>query len=118
MASTKISRIWGGKIELIKIQSNPAYEAEYDRLDRQGLFTLDNINKMLERKIEPELHTKEITNIQDLTFNRLFDILDNMDTADLLILTRNIINNDYTLKIIYGLIYNRNIEIANQTKTR
>lgn len=109
MTYYKILSVSGGKIEIQKNTKNPIYEAEFDRLDNMGCFSIDEICKKLDDMgIDSENSSIEYASLPSITFKKLFYIMDGMKTKDLILLSGKIIQNDIVTTLIDKIISSRN----------
>ena len=76
MTYYKILSVSGGKIEIQKNTKNPIYEAEFDRLDNMGCFSIDEICKKLDDMgIASENSSIEYASLPSITFKKLLKVI-------------------------------------------
>ncbi len=120
MISKKIVGIDGGKIEVEVKAPNPNYDYEFDRLDRMGCYSINEIHDRLEcMGISPDILSRNTILVKDISFIKLFYTLDGMTTYDLVYLLSKIKNNNIVKIMVDKIIHSRNLKLeTNQPHTK
>ncbi len=116
----KLIAIYKNSVLVSSFTSNPLWEKEYDRLENLGIYTSQQIHKILEDKDIPEMEEvqKNIT-FKDYPYINLLIDIGNMSIEDLEKLQNNI-DNDFLSKFVSDILLIksrlRSIEFFNKIK--